>query len=234
VISAYLEKLRVALSFDPSLARCVRQEVEDHLREAVAADPIGDGLAAERAIADFGDPNIIAAQFAVISLMKRTRRVGIAVIAVIAVIAGAFMAMKVRIAWYGVMQQLVVNEDVRTVSEAVASIDRYAFWLSLIIGVVGWTYIGGRRVPAVFHPAFRRQLNRCFLLCTLATGAPVISVISDGVLTALRLSGTQWSAEFLVPILSALAEIAGAGFLVSQVRNIARRATFIEANLGAR
>jgi len=58
VISAYLERLGAALSFDPLLARCVRAEVEDHLREAVAADPMGDGLAAERrAIANFGDPN---------------------------------------------------------------------------------------------------------------------------------------------------------------------------------
>jgi hypothetical protein len=221
VISAYLEKLRAALSFDPWLAQCVQQEVEDHLREAVAADPIGDGLAVERAIANFGDPNVIAAQFAVISLMKRTRWIGIAIIAVI---AGAFMAMKARIAWYAVMQPWVVNENVRAVSEAVGSVDRYAFWLSLIIGVVGWTYIGGRRVPAVFDPAFRRQLHRCLLLCTLATSALVVSVISDCVLTALQLSAAQWSAELLVPILSVLAEIAGASFLVSQIRNIGRRA----------
>jgi hypothetical protein len=227
VISAYLETLRAALSFDPSLAQCVRHEVEDHLREAVAADPMGDGLAAERrAIANFGDPNIIAAQFAVISVMKRTRR---ACIAIIVVIAGAFMAMKARIAWYAVTQQWVVSEDVRAVSEVVGSIDRYAFWVSLIIGVVGWTYIGGRRIPPVFDSAFRRQLHRCFLLCTLATGALVVSVISDGVLTALQLSGAQLSAEFLVPILSVVVEIAGATVLVSQVCNIARRTAFMEA-----
>jgi hypothetical protein len=47
-------------------------------------------------------------------------------------------------------------------------------------------------------------------------------VISDGVLTALRLSGAQLSAEFLVPILSVAVEIAGATVLVSQVCNIAR------------
>ena len=65
MISAYLERLGAALSFDPLLARCVRREVEDHLREAVAADPLGDGLTAERrAIANFGDPDVIAAQFA--------------------------------------------------------------------------------------------------------------------------------------------------------------------------
>jgi dsRNA-specific ribonuclease len=46
VISDYLESLVGALSFDRSLSRRVRQEVEDHLREAVAADPMGDGLEA--------------------------------------------------------------------------------------------------------------------------------------------------------------------------------------------
>jgi len=229
VISAYLERLGAALSFDPSLARCVRQEVEDHLREAVAADPMGDGLAAERrAIANFGDPHVIAAQFAMISLMKRTRRAGIAVIVVV---AGAFIAMKARIAWYVVMHR-VISEDIRAASEVVGSIDRYAFWLSLIIGIVGWVYIGGRRIPAVFHSAFRRQLHRCFLLCALATGALLVSVTSDGALTALRLSGAQLSAEWLVPIFSVAVEIAGAGILVSQLCDIARRARFVEAKPG--
>jgi len=230
VISAYLERLGAALSFDPLLARCVRQEVEDHLREAVAADPTGDGLAAERrAIANFGDPDVIAAQFAAISLMKRTRRAGIAIIAVI---AAAFVAMKARIAWYAVMPQWVISEDLRTVTEVVGSIDRCAFWLSLIIGIVGWVYIGGRRIPAVFHPAFRRELHRCFLLCALATGALVVSVLSDGVLTTLRLSGAEWSGDFLVPILSVVIEIAGAAVLVSLICGIARRATLMAAKCG--
>ena len=48
MISDYLESLVGALSFDRSLSRRVRQEVEDHLREAVAADPVRDGIEAER------------------------------------------------------------------------------------------------------------------------------------------------------------------------------------------
>jgi hypothetical protein len=39
VISDYLDSLVGALSFDRPLSGRVRQEVEDHLREAVAADP---------------------------------------------------------------------------------------------------------------------------------------------------------------------------------------------------
>src|SRR5262249_12915747 len=163
---------------------------------------------------NFGEPEIIAAQFAVISLMKRTRRAGLALVVVI---AGAFIAMKARIAWYAVMEFSAVSDDVRAVSAAVASIDRTAFWLSLIIGIAGslYIYLSGRRIPASFHSAFRRQLHRCFLLCALATGALLVSVICDGVLTALRLSGGDVSAEFLVPILLVAAEIAGAGVLVA-------------------
>jgi hypothetical protein len=59
VISDYLDSLVGALSFDRPLSGRVRQEVEDHLREAVAADPAGDGPEAERrAIANFGDPRV--------------------------------------------------------------------------------------------------------------------------------------------------------------------------------
>jgi len=85
VISDYLDSLVGALSFDRPLSGRVRQEVEDHLREAVAADPAGDGPEAERrAIANFGDPRVIAAEFAMVSLAKQTRRVGAAIILVIA------------------------------------------------------------------------------------------------------------------------------------------------------
>src|SRR5207247_795698 len=93
----------------------------------------------------------------------------------------------------------------------VGSIDRYAFWLSVVIGIAGWAYISGLRVPAAFYTVFRKQLRRSFLLCTAAAGALVVSVISDGVLTALRLPGTELSAEFLIPIFSMVIEIACAG-----------------------
>ena len=84
MISAYAEMLAGKLSFDRSLSRGVRQEVEDHLWEAVAADPAGNETEAQRrAIANFGDPHVIAAQLAAAWLAKQTRKVGIAVILVI-------------------------------------------------------------------------------------------------------------------------------------------------------
>src|SRR5690348_758660 len=77
VIAAYVERLAQALDFDPSLSQRVRREVEDHLWEAVAANPTGDRLEAERrAVANFGDPEAIAARFVVVSVAK-ARRTGI-------------------------------------------------------------------------------------------------------------------------------------------------------------
>jgi len=102
MIPDYLERLARELSFDRSLARNVRQEVEDHLWEAVAADPTGNMLAAQqRAIANFGDARAIAAQFAVISLARHSRRAGAAAVLVI---ASVFIAMKARIAWNAAAQ----------------------------------------------------------------------------------------------------------------------------------
>ncbi len=176
MISEYVERLARELDFDPSLSRCVRREVEDHLWEAVAADPEGGGLEAERrAVANFGDPHVIAAQFAVVSLAKHAKRVG--VVAVV-LIAAVFIAMKARLAWYAVME--CPAGEMGGLGDIVVSIDRYAFWLSVFLGMAGWMYIDSRRVPAAFTQEFRGQLSRFFRLCSAATGALIASVISDG------------------------------------------------------
>ena len=62
-----------------------------------------------------------------------------------------------------------------------------------------------------------------FLLCSIATGALIASVICHGVLTALRLSGWEWSFDFLIPILSMGIEIACAAVLVVHIRGITKR-----------
>src|SRR6202035_279052 len=65
IISDYLDTLSRELSFDTLLAQRVRQEVEDHLSEAVAAEPEDDsGAAQRRAIRNFGDPRAIASEYA--------------------------------------------------------------------------------------------------------------------------------------------------------------------------
>jgi len=96
VISDYLDSLAGALRFNQSLSGRVRQEVEDHLREAVAADPTASAAEAERrAIARFGDPRILAAQFALVSVVKQARSLAAAIILMV---AGVFIAMKARVA----------------------------------------------------------------------------------------------------------------------------------------
>ena len=144
MIPAYLDQLADTLRFDRALSRCVVREVEDHLREAIAADPAPDRLEAERrAIRNFGDPHVLAAQFAVVSLARRTRRVGIAVVlAIVAVLA----AMKARVAWYSALQWSM-SEDARPLAAIVLAIDRFAFWLAAVIGIGALLYVGRHRVP---------------------------------------------------------------------------------------
>lgn len=219
MISAYAELLAGRLSFDPSLSRCVRQEVEDHLWEAVAADPASDAIAAQRrAIANFGDAHAIATQFAAAWLTNQTRKVGIAVILVVGAV---FAAMKARIAWYAVTQWALPDE-LRAAGAIIASIDGYAFWLSVFLGIAASAY-GIRRFPT--SSSHHRHVRRFFLLCGAATAALVVSVIGDGTLTALRLCSAEFSAQATVPVFSMIVEIACAAFLIFHIRRVLRRAS---------
>lgn len=220
IISDYLESLADALKFDRSLSRCVRQEVEDHLREAIAADPASDRLeAARHAIANFGDPRAIAAQFAVVSLAKQTRRLGAAIILVI---VGVLATMTARVAWYAVTQW-TASDDMKAVSGIVGLIDRSSFLLSVVIGIGGWVYVSSHRISPVLDAGYRKQLARFFILCTVATASLVLSVVSDGVLTALKLRGAQIRADSVIPVLSIAIEVIGIGVLAFQMRRMAWR-----------
>jgi hypothetical protein len=57
----------------------------------------------------------------------------------------------------------------------------------------------------------------------VSAAALSVSVIGDGVLTALRMVGREFTVEFLVPILSIDIEIVCAGILIFSVRNIVVR-----------
>ena len=221
MIENYLDVLTRELDFDRSLSRCVRQEVEDHLWEAVAADRSGNSVEAERqAVANFGDAHAIAAEFAVVSLARHSRRAGLAALLLI---VSVFVAMKARVAWYAAMQ-LAISDDLRAAGSLVIAVDRYAFLSSVVIGLGGWIYIRSRQIPAAFDPAYRRQLRRFFLLCGAAAAALAVSVISDAGLTALQLSRTGLSTELLVPILSMAVELMCVCILIFRIRGVALRA----------
>jgi hypothetical protein len=116
------------------------------------------------------------------------------------VIVGVFVAMKARIAWYATTQWPLAD-DMKAISGTIGLIDGYAFWLSVVVGIAGCAYISRCRTPVAVHPSYRTQIHRFVLLCAAATCALAVSVISDGVLTALRLSGAgcpspSWSPSF--------------------------------------
>jgi hypothetical protein len=219
LIAAFAELLAGKLDFNPSLSRRVRQEVQDHLWEAAAADQSGnERQAVERAIANFGDPHIIAAQFATAWLARQTWKI---CVTVILVIGSVFVVMKARITWYAATQW-GLSDDVRAVAKSVTLIDACAFWLSVIVGIVGCTYLVVRRVPPAAQCAAHCSRLRHLLFLSAVSGTALsVSVIGDGVLTALRLVGREFSIDFLVPISSMLIEIMCAGILIFSVRSIA-------------
>jgi hypothetical protein len=221
VIPEYAEKLASELAFDPPLARRVRREVEDHLLEAVSADRGCDRTEAERrAIASFGEPRAIAAQFAVGSLARQARRAGAAGSLLVAAV---FVAMKARLAWYNVVQCPAID-GFEEASRIVVSIDRCAFWLAGIAATAAWIYIDSRRIPAALTAEYRAQLRRFIALGRAAVGLLVASVASDAFLTSLRLIATGWSVESLVPVFSLAIEAACVALMVSYFLGLPRRA----------
>jgi hypothetical protein len=227
MISGYLEELGQRLSFDRALSRSVLREVEDHLYEAIAADPAHDRLEAERsAVANFGDAQVLANQFAAISLMRQTRWLGVGlVLAIVAVLA----TMKARVAWYGFVQW-TLGDDARALGAVVLSIDRWAFWSAAVIGTAALLYIARCHAPASLNPGSRRQLRRAFQLCAVATASLLISVTSDGVLTGLQV-GTTLCAQSAIPIISMIVEIACAGTVTLMILRTVRRASAMEIAL---
>src|SRR5258708_34204553 len=95
----------------------------------------------------------------------------------------------------------------------------------MVVGMGGWVYRGTRRIPTALTSEYRRQIRRFVVLCLAGTGALIASVISDGVLTSLRLGGTRGSLDVLIPVGSMAIEVGSAGGLVRSVRGRARRAT---------
>jgi hypothetical protein len=154
----------------------VRQEVEDHLSEAAAAGPEEDaGEAQLRAIRKFGDPHTIASEYAAQSLFRQTRRV--CTVAVV-VSAGILVSMNVRGAWYG-WTQWSISAELQAMRKVGLLIDLYAFIIVLAIGLLGWAYFGTRRIAASFNAAYRDQMKRCLLLCTVAAAPLIATVVTD-------------------------------------------------------
>ena len=105
----------------------------------------------------------------------------------------------------------------------IRSIDRYGFWVALIVGLAGWAYSYRLRVSMVFDADYRRRLKRSFVLSVAAAAVLVTSVISDSTLVGLRIWWSGWSLASLVPLLGVGIEIALAAVLVAQMRAVMHR-----------
>lgn len=197
-ISCYAAAIAARLTFDRALSERVRQEVEDHLQEAAAAA----GGDAQLAIARFGDPRAIAVQFAATALASQMRRIGVTVLLVL---GAAFLAMKMRLAWYE-LTGWGVCEASAPLAELLGTLDRSAFLVATATGFAGFALDGARRL----------------FLCWMAVGLLAASVLCDSALTALRLAGWEWSADFLVPLTSVVIEVACAAILAWRVHRVAR------------
>jgi hypothetical protein len=222
-VADYLNALAHELRFDPTLAHRVRQEVEDHLRQAAAepADGSNQIEAQRRAIARFGEPRRIARQYAPDALLVETRRVGIVVLIAL---AGIYAMMKGRLAWYG-FTQWSLSPDVAAVVATGFSIVRWVFIVALAVAVVGAAYIGSRRPPRELHDAYRRELGRSVGLCAIAVVVLLVAIGLDGVMMGLRLVGREPSMAVLIPILSMMVEASLAVVLVRSLRRSIRRVT---------
>jgi hypothetical protein len=229
MIAAYLNELAGALAFDPALASRVVTEAREHLADAAAEGDGEDREEAERrAVARFGDPRELAAQFAAVSLARQAWRVGVVIVLAIVV---ALAMMKARLAWYALVQWTIAD-DARAVAGLVLSINRYAFWIAVLIGLGALFHIGRRRAPAYLHAEYRTHLRRATLLFSAATVALAVSVAGDLILTALRV-GANLTSDAIIPVASLSVEIGSVLAIVIMITNASRLMARTAGALGA-
>lgn len=203
-VAEYLDALARELAFDPALSRRVRHEIEDHLHEAIAAEVIESAGGAEGRVIDrFGSPQEIAAPYKAVSLHRRSKRAAVRILGAILI---AFAAMESRVAWYGLMQWQVA-ERLKLASETILPIDRYAFLIAIVLGILGSIYTMSRSIPASGAANFRTQLRFGQFLIAGAAGAISVAVASEALLTSWRLLEAPWSAAALFPAGSFLGEV---------------------------
>lgn len=223
-VADYLEDLARDLAFDPALSRRVRQEIEDHLRQATMAEAAGSAIDAEnRAIMKFGAPQEIAKQYRALSLHMRMKKTGILVLC--ATLA-AFGAMESRAVWYGLMRW-DIGAHLKTISETIIPIDRCAFALAIAFGVAGWVYIISRPIPVACGQASRSHIRFGQFLIAAAAGATAIAVTCEMIVTGWRLVEAHWTTNSLLPVISIFLEIGIVSAAFLYIRNTVRRAAAI-------
>jgi hypothetical protein len=211
-VTDYLAALARELDFDLALLRRVRCEVEDHLWQAAEARG-GPSVENQReAIMGFGEARELARGYVAASMLAQIRWAGGAMILAATAI---YVAMEARVAWYG-WTRWEPTPDYTAVSAFARPIDHYATMLAIIGALIGCAYIATRRAPSRVDRSYRKQLDRCIVLCGASATALSLCVGAEAVLTGVGLSGTRWSSATVVPVLSLLVEIAAViGFVLS-------------------
>jgi len=115
------------------------------------------------------------------------------------------------------------NQDFSALSAIALSIDRYATVLAIVAALIGCAYIATRRAPSRVDWSYRKQLNRCIVLCGASATALSLCVATEVVLTGVGLSGTRWCTATVVPVLSLWVEIAAVIGFVLSIRTTIRR-----------
>ena len=227
-IAEYADRLARRLSFDLTLSNRVRAEVEDHLRQAV--DELGGASLdhQRQAIANFGDADELARQYAADCLLEQIQQAGLTM--AIAVI-GIFAAMEGRVAWYAFMQW-ETNPVLKLVSAVALPIDRYAFLLAIAFALAGYGYLAARRTLAHLRADYRKQLG-VLVLCSAATAALLVTIAIETALIGCRLATMRPSVAIIVPVLSMIAEIALVAAVTRRIAMAIRHAT-VAAQLARR
>jgi hypothetical protein len=109
------------------------------------------------------------------------------------------------------------------VSAIALQIDRYAIKLAILAALIACAYIATRRAPGRINGSYRKQLNRCIVLCSASAGALSGCVATEAVLTGVQLSGMQRCATALIPVLSLVVEIAAVFGFVFSIHTTIRR-----------
>jgi hypothetical protein len=221
-VADYLDELGRELAFDPALSRRVQQEVEDHLREAATAEPTEPTIDAEkRAIMSFGAPQKMAEQYRAAWLRMRMKRTGFLVLCAVLV---AFGTMQSRVVWYG-LTHWGTDANLKSVGTIIVPVDRYAFLVAIILGIIGSTIVS---LPSAlsYGPPSRSQMHGQLLIAA-AAAATALAVTCEAILTSWRLLETHWTANSLLPIGSLIIEIGIVFTAIVYVRNTVRRTSAI-------
>jgi len=125
--------------------------------------------------------------------------------------------MEARIAWYGLVEW---KPEPHWLTAPGLWLDRRAFAVALVIALGGCLYAATRSAPPRFRKDYGRELDRCIALCAAAAAALLVTVLTETVLTAVRLfaGGLRW--EALIPAGSLAAEIAAAALLIWYIANV--------------